>query len=62
MSGLRPRARRLFLVLALASVALGVAPTGSSCACGGNPLAPGVCHERDPATDHDGQDSAPPCP
>jgi hypothetical protein len=45
---------RIALVMLLAAVALGVAPTGATCA---GPFGnPGVCHDRDPATDHDGRD------
>ncbi len=48
MKRLGPRALRVFGLIVLASVALGLAPAQS---CSG----PGVCHARDPATDHDGK-------
>jgi hypothetical protein len=45
--------RRAFLIVLLASIALGLAPPAT---CEG-PWAGNECHERDPATDHDGQES-----
>ena len=49
MSRVRPRVVRWFAVALLASVALGIAPTGATC------TGP-VCHDRDPRTDHDGRE------
>ena len=47
----RPRRRPLTLLLLLAALALGVAPVPETCTGPSGER----CHERDPATDHDGQ-------
>lgn len=43
---------RVLAAIVLASIALGMAPGSSTCGGPGS----GACHDRDPATDHDGKD------